>query len=200
MPESLPAATEHIGAAGEPVPAAYYVRLAGNRFHSTLHSQGAWNAHEQHMAPASGLLIHEVLRRHPRPEMVISQATFEILGLIHGGEFEVRTEGVRPGRTIELIEATLSGNGRPAVRALIWRLLTADTADVAGTDGGLLRPPADCPPYLMARDWEGGFVRSVEFRTAYDGGPGRRAAWLRSAPALVEGEDSPPLARYVGVV
>ncbi|MFD1214589.1 acyl-CoA thioesterase domain-containing protein, partial [Arthrobacter sp. GCM10027362] len=138
MPESLTTATEHLGAAGEPVPDAYYVRRDAHRFHSTLHSQGAWNDHEQHMAPASGLLIHEVLRNHPRPDMVISQATFEILGVIPGGAFEVHTEVVRPGRTIELIEATLSGNGRPAVRALIWRLLTGDTSEVAGGPGGRL--------------------------------------------------------------
>lgn len=26
----------------------------------TLHAQGAWNSHEQHMAPASGILAHEL--------------------------------------------------------------------------------------------------------------------------------------------
>lgn len=201
MPESLTtAATEHIGAAGEPVPDAYYVRLEGNRFHSTVHSQGAWNAHEQHMAPASGLLLHEVLRNHPRPGMVVSQLTFEILGLIAGGEFEVRTEVVRPGRTIELIEATLTGNGRTAIRALIWRLLAGDTSAVAGSEGGRLRPPAECPPHPRIKAWSGGFIRSADFRSAYDGGPGRHAAWVRSPLAIVDGEDSEPLARFVGVV
>jgi hypothetical protein len=201
MPESLTtSATEHIGAAGEPVPDAHYVRLDGHRFHSTLHSQGAWNAHEQHMAPASGLLIHEVLRNHPRPEMVIAQVTFEILGVIPGGEFEVHTEVVRPGRTIELLEATLSGNGRPAVRALIWRLLAGDTAAVAGSEGGRLRPPAECPPHPRVKEWSGGFIRSTEFRSAYDGGPGRHSAWARSPLAIVDGEEGEPLARFIGMV
>ncbi|MCG2622852.1 thioesterase family protein [Arthrobacter sp. I2-34] len=201
MADSLTtSAREHLGAGGGPVPDAYYVRLDGPRFHSTLHSQGAWNDHEQHMAPASGLLVHEVLRSHPRPEMVISQVTFEILGVIPGGEIEVRTEVVRPGRTIELIEATLAGNGRPAIRAFIWRLLAGDTSDVAGGPGGRLRPPAECPPHGIETAWPGGYIASIECRSAYDGGPGRGAAWVRTPLAIVDGEPTEPVARFLGLV
>src|SRR3954451_14078662 len=194
------AAVEHLGVDGSAVPDAYYVRLDGPRFHSTLHSQGAGNDHEQQMAPASGLLIHEVLRNHPRPEMVISQATFEILGIIPGGEFEVRTEVVRPGRTIELIEATLSGNGRPAIRAFIWRLLGGDTGDVAGRPGGRLRRPAECPPHAIDTAWPGGYIDSIECRSAYDGGPGRGSVWIRSPLGIADGEPAEPVARFLGLV
>ncbi len=34
----------------------YYEAFGGGRFRSTIHAQGAWNEHEQHMAPASGLM------------------------------------------------------------------------------------------------------------------------------------------------
>ncbi|NKX56415.1 thioesterase family protein [Arthrobacter mobilis] len=202
MPDPLTlSVSEHLGAAGEPVPCAYYVRLDGGRFRSTLHSQGAWNDHEQHMAPASGLLVHEILRNHPRPEMAISQLTFEILGVIPGGEFEVRTEVVRPGRTIELVEATLVANGgRPAIRALVWRLLTGDTAAVAGTTSGRLRPPAECTPHAITAAWPGGYIGSIECRSAYDGGPGRGSVWVHTPLAIVDGEDSEPVARFVGLV
>jgi hypothetical protein len=37
------------------VPTAYYRRLDAERFQPTVHAQGAWNDHEQHMAPVSGL-------------------------------------------------------------------------------------------------------------------------------------------------
>ncbi len=192
--------TEHIGAAGETIPDAYYIRLDDTRFHSTLHSQGAWNAHEQHMASASGLLIHAVQQNHPRPEVALSQVTFEILGVIPGGEIEVVTEVVRPGRTIELIEATLSGNGRPAIRALVWRLLTGDTSEVAGGEGGRLMPPAECAPYEMESVWDGGFIQSTEFRIAERRGPGSGAAWIRTPYAIVDGEESEPIARFMGHV
>ena len=34
----------------------YYEVQGGGRFRSTIHAQGAWNEHEQHMAPASGIM------------------------------------------------------------------------------------------------------------------------------------------------
>ena len=34
----------------------YYFRRGEGRFESTVHVQGAWNPHEQHMAPVSGIL------------------------------------------------------------------------------------------------------------------------------------------------
>ena len=37
---------------------AYYRRISADTFLPTLNTQGAWNAHEQHMAPVSGLLAH----------------------------------------------------------------------------------------------------------------------------------------------
>ncbi|EMY32938.1 hypothetical protein D477_017596 [Arthrobacter crystallopoietes BAB-32] len=201
MPDSIMTSiTDHLGIDGAPVPDSYYVRLDGTRFHSTLHSQGAWNDHEQHMAPASGLLIHAVQHNHPRPEMALSQVTFEILGIIPGGEIEVTTEVVRPGRTIELIEATLSGNGRPAIRAFAWRLLTGDTSEVAGGDGGALPAPAACPPAALQSVWPGGYIRSTEIRTVADRGPGNGAAWIRSPYALVDGEDSAVVARFLTFV
>jgi hypothetical protein len=194
------AATEHLGADGGTVPDAYYVRLDGGRFHSTLHSQGAWNDHEQHMAPASGLIVHELLRNHPRPEMVMSRINFEILGIIHGGEFEIQTRVLRPGKTIELLEATFTAQGRTAIRAQAWRLVTGDTAAVAGTFSRPLSGPRGCPPAPMTSVWDGGFIRSTEFRTAADLGPGNRTVWARTLHPLVEGEDSHPLARFVSIV
>ncbi|MGF9663888.1 thioesterase family protein [Arthrobacter crystallopoietes] len=196
----MTSATEHIGAQSEPVPDSYYVRLDATRFHSTLHSQGAWNDHEQHMAPASGLLVHAVQRNHPRPDMALSQVTFEILGIIPGGEVEVTTEVIRPGRTIELIEATMSGNGRPAIRAFVWRLLTGDTAEVAGGDGGALPAPHECPPAAVSSVWDGGFIHSTEFRSVADRGPGNGAVWVRGPYTLVDGEDSEPVARFLAFV
>ena len=76
----------------------YYQDLGGGRFRSTIHAQGAWNAHEQHMAPASGLLADRLDRHQPRDDMRMARLSYEILGLIPGGEFEIVTATLRPGR------------------------------------------------------------------------------------------------------
>ena len=47
-------------------------------------------------------------------------------------DFEIHIDVIRPGRTIELIEATVSSGGRTAVRARVWRLATYPTSPVAG--------------------------------------------------------------------
>src|SRR6478736_8702933 len=112
----------------------YYEVLGDGRFRSTIHAQGAWNAHEQHMAPASGIMADCLARHEPRDDMRMARISYEILGLIPGGEFEVSTTTLRPGRTIELIQAELSAGGRVAIRASAWRMVTSDTSAVAAIE------------------------------------------------------------------
>ena len=59
MPE---APNEHLGHDGAAYPVSYYVRLSEDRLVSTLHSQGAWQPGEQHLAPASGIVLAEIER------------------------------------------------------------------------------------------------------------------------------------------
>lgn len=91
----------------------YFETLGDGRYRSSWHTQGAWNAHEQHMAPASGILTHALENFQPRDDMRIARLSFEIHGLIHAGEFEITTRMIRPGRTIELIEAEMTAKGAP---------------------------------------------------------------------------------------
>src|SRR5699024_1798820 len=79
------AANNHLGHDGGTYPDSYYVRLGEDRLVSTLHSQGAWQPGEQHLAPASGLVLAEIERRLPSDKLV-SRATFDVLGVIHSGE------------------------------------------------------------------------------------------------------------------
>ena len=103
----MPVATNlHLGHAGEAYPDAFYARRGEHRFISTLHAQGAWQPGEQHLAPASGLVLAEVERRLPSDKLV-SRASFDVLGVIYSGEFTIDVRMVRPGRSIELIEAEM---------------------------------------------------------------------------------------------
>ena len=52
-----------------PVPTSYYRRLPGGIFAPTVHVQGAWNDHEQHMGPVSGLLVHAMEEHEPRDDL-----------------------------------------------------------------------------------------------------------------------------------
>ncbi len=86
----------HLGSAGEDYPDAYYVRLGENRFVSTLHAKGAWQAGEQSLAPASALMLAELERRLPS-DTLVSRVAFDVLGVIHSGELTIDVDVVRPG-------------------------------------------------------------------------------------------------------
>ena len=83
------------------------------------------------MAPASGIMADCLDRHEPRDDMRMARLSYEILGLIPGGEFEVTTTTLRPGRTIELVQAELVAGGRVAIRATAWRMITSDTTAIA---------------------------------------------------------------------
>lgn len=169
-----------------PDPTAYYQQLGPGTFRSTTCTQGAWAADEQHMSPVSALLIHALDLHEPRPELQLAKVTFDILGLIPQGEIEITVRTVRPGLTIELVQAEFVVDDRPRVIAHAWRHLISDTAAVAGTEHPTIPGPEGgvAPAFF---DWPGGYIDSVEFRSVGDRRPGRSRSWLHSKVDLVDG-------------
>jgi hypothetical protein len=179
---------------------AYYVPLPDGRFQPTNHVQGAWNDHEQHMGPVSGLIAHAIDRHEPRPDLVLARICYEILGVIPAESTAVVVETVRPGRTIELVEATLVAGGRPVVRARAWRLGRGDTSSVAGGQSEPLPAPDSFAPWDGRAVWSGGYIASLEMRGHPENAPGRGRGWIRPTVRLVEGEEVSPVAAYLGLV
>ncbi|MBN8713133.1 MAG: thioesterase family protein [Xanthomonadales bacterium] len=196
----MPAAeNHHLGHAGEACPDAFYVRRGDHRFISTLHSQGAWQPGEQHLAPASGLLLAEV-ERHLPGDKLVSRASFDVLGVIQSGEFTVDVQVIRPGRTIELVEASMRHGGRTSIRARIWRLVSTDTTRVQGLEWSALPAPEAMQALTMSAIWDGGFVASLEARRTADARPGRGRSWIRTRCPLVDGEGDPPVAGFLKLI
>lgn len=186
----------HLGHTGDAYPDAYYVRQGESRYLSTLHAQGAWQPGEQHLAPASGLILAEVERRLPSDKLV-SRVSFDVLGVIHSGEFVIDVQQVRPGRSIELIEASMRQGEQTSIRARIWRLASTDTHAVAGTEWGPMPEPESMRPLALPSIWGGGFIHSLEARQAADARPGKGRSWVRTRYPLVAGEIDPPAASFV---
>lgn len=196
----MPAApNHHLGHAGEACPDAFYVRLAEHRFVSTLHSQGAWQPGEQHLAPASGLVLAEIERRLPSDKLV-SRASFDVLGVIHSGEFSIDVRVVRPGRSIELIEADMRHGDRTSIRARVWRLAATDTTPVQGIELPSLPPPDAMRPLAFSSIWGGGFIDALEVRQDTGARPGRGRSWIRTRCPLVDGEADPPVAGFLKLI
>jgi Thioesterase-like superfamily len=178
----------------------FFVALGGGRFRATARTEGPWDPRHQHAGPPSALLAGELARCAPRPEMVLARLTVEILGAVPIAEVEVETVVERPGRSVELLGATLSADGRPVLRARAWRVLASP---VDGPPAGYRPPPLPAedsvpPPSLGS---ESGYVHALEWRWAEGGwdGPGPAKVWTRLRVPIVEGEAPTPLQRVLAV-
>ncbi|MEU9044873.1 MULTISPECIES: thioesterase family protein [unclassified Kitasatospora] len=183
-------------------PDSYYQRTGENRYKPTLQAQGAWHPDEQHFSPLGGLIVHAIDQyRAGRPGngLALTRISFDILGLIALEEFEVTVETVRPGRTIELVEATVMIGERAVVRARAWFLAELDTAAIAGTHDQRLPAPEEFEPWTMSGLWGGGYISSIDVRRR-ETAPGRAAAWISSRAGLVAGEPSSPHASFIALV
>src|SRR5690606_870300 len=154
---------------------------------------------EQHLAAAAGLVLAEAERRLPSDKLV-SRVSFDVLGVIHSGPFSIDVRMLRPGRTIELIEASMRHGDQISVQARIWRLSGSDTSAVQGHECPPLAPPDQMPELAFSSIWGGGFIASLQGRQQADARPGRAHSWIRSRYPLVDGEIDPPVAAFVKLI
>ncbi|WP_030174812.1 thioesterase family protein [Streptomyces sp. NRRL S-813] len=182
----------------------YYTRIDTSRYKPTAHAGGAWDPDEQHFSPLGGLVAHAIDRHlAARPDggrLLLARISYDILGRLALDECEIQVETVRPGRTIELLEATVRIADRPVVRARAWLLAALDTSAVAGDPAERLTPPERLAPWPMSDLWPGGYIASLDVRPLTPPLPGRTTAWVSTPLALVAGEPSSPLASYLALV
>ena len=173
---------------------------------ATPSTTGPWFAEAQHMGPPSALLVRAMERLpESRPGGAeagwrLARATVEVLGVVPAGPLTVTARVERPGRTIEMLSATMRAGDRDVLRARAWRLAASDTAAVAhgevnpipGLDAATVReerPAGWLPGFMDAMEWawiEGWLAEP---------GPGR--GWIRMRVPLVEGEEPSALQRLM---
>lgn len=180
---------------------AYFERTGKQTFRATEHVGGAWDTATQHIASALGLMAHcvELDRDDRRADgLVLGRLSYDILGVVPVEEVEIEVEVLRPGRTIELVQATLAHAGRAVVVLRAWLLQPGETAAIAGTALPSIAPPEAMEPWDPTTVWAGGFIASAEVRRGpYT--PGRAAFWVRTEHELVAGEPVSRLARFAGL-
>lgn len=180
---------------------AYFERIGADAFRPTHHVSGAWSLEEQHIAPAMGLLAHVVesdrdARRNDG--LVIGRLSYDILGTVPVDVVETAVRVLRPGRTIELVEATLGHGGRTAVLLRAWLMQPRDTVRLEATSFPAIAPPAAMAPWDPSTVWPGGFIASAEVRREQTE-PGRAHFWVRTPLPLIQGEEVSRLAGAAGI-
>jgi hypothetical protein len=190
----------------------------GDRFESSELTRGPWDPGSQHAGPPAALLGREIELVGSDVPRQVGRITFEILRPVPIAPLRAEARVVRPGRSVELVEATLSdGDGEPLLRAAAWRLRSGDlpvpeavtsehaTPPTVG-ERSTLRPGHAPPGPDTARErdfFETG--HNVGYHTAMDyrfvaGAflePGPATVWMRMRNPLVAGEQPTPLQRVL---
>ncbi len=180
---------------------AYFEQTSPHTYQPTTHVGGAWQEDEQHIAPSLGLITHVVEQhRDARRDdaLALTRLSFDIWGVVPLEEVSIEVEVLRPGRTIELVQATMRHGKKTIVTMRAWLQQSQDTAEISGTTLDPLPAPDDVPAWDVANVWPGGFIRSVEVRRAQTE-PGRAVVWARPKQPLVADQEVSRLARAVGM-
>jgi Thioesterase-like superfamily len=179
---------------------AYFLPLGDGRFRATEHTSGPWDPQAQHAGPPSALLARALEACAPDPDRLLARVTLEILGPVPVAELEVQAAVVRPGRSVELLEAELRAGGRTAMRARAWSTLRTAAEDVDG--GGPPAPPLPDAESPGPTTWPySGYLRSVEWRFVRGGWdePGPATVWSHLRVGIVPDEEPSPLQRVLAV-
>ncbi len=127
--------------------------------------------------------------------------TYEILAPIPIGELELNAEVTRPGRRVEMVEGTITVDGKVAVRARGWRIRTEQvTIDAAVPEPEPLPGPDEAhemPFFPTGHDLAYNDAMEVRFVTGGFTEPGPAKAWMRMRVSLVEGEEIEPRDRVL---
>lgn len=174
----------------------YFDRVSATAFRPTEHVSGGWNTAEQHIAPPMGLLAHVVEKdRDARrdDDLRLARLSYDILGTLPMDVVDVEVRVVRPGRTIELVEATLSHAGRAGLVLRAWLLDRRDTHEVAASELDPIPPAEQMPEYDPSAVWPGGYIASARTHRQ-ELRPGRAAYWVQSDVELLD-EPTGPIAQ-----
>lgn len=168
-----------------------------SEYRSNIHAQGAWNEHEQHMAAATGVLCYELENFHPRNHMRIGRISLDILGIIHAGEFSIHTQIIRAGKTIELIESTMTTQDKVSIIARAWRMQQSDTQPIGGISDQPRQPSKKS--WSMSELWQGGFINSIKTYSD-DRQAGSGTVWISTEHEMIEGQPTSDFVRLMGLV
>jgi hypothetical protein len=169
---------------------AFYEPLGEGRFRSTKHSTGPWSAQTQHLGPPSALLARALEALPAEQPMLLARLTVEILGPVPVAEVSVTAGVERPGRSVELLGAELSADGRTVARARAWRHVRSNTSAVAVDVDEPLAPPETGESMHRPENWGSGYLDAMEWRAlaGHLGKPGPATVWARQSVDLVSGE------------
>jgi acyl-Coa thioesterase superfamily protein/acyl-CoA thioesterase superfamily protein len=180
-------------------------------------TRGPWDPDSQHAGPPAALIGREIERLEGGGDRQVGRITFEILRPVPIAPLRVEARVARPGRSVELVEASLSDSDGEVIRATAWRLrstevelpaglTSVDGPGLIGTSPSTLRPGFVPPGAQEARPGsfpptghDVGYHTAMEYRFVQGdfGILGPALVWMRMRQPLMAGEEPSPLQRVL---
>jgi Thioesterase-like superfamily len=170
-----------------------------DRFVPSESTRGPWDPDAQHAGPPSALLGRALERCEPREGARLGRVTFEILRPVPLAPLAVEARVTRPGRSVELLEASLSGPDGEVMRARAWRLQAGEVELAAPSEDPPPGPDRGAESDFFATGQTVGYHTAMEWRFVRGAflEPGPATVWMRMRMPLVAGEQPTPLQRVL---
>jgi acyl-CoA thioesterase len=173
----------------------------GGTFVPTELSRGPWSPDALHGGPVAALVIRAVEHHGPGEDLQPTRLTLELLRPVPFSPLTVRTETMRDGRRVQLVDVMVEADGRDVVRARVLRVRTLGADQQFQTSTAEDPPP---PPPSAGREGLSPILGGRAFHSdgvemGFVGGlfaqVGPSTVWIRLRVPVVSGEEPTPWQR-----
>ena len=163
-------------------------------------TRGPWDPNAQHAGPPSALLGRAIELCEPREGMRVGRVTVEILAPVPIAPLTVSARVVRPGRSVEMLEAVADRAGRRGDAGACMAPRHEPTSRPTGSrtsrrPAGRTRRALEFFATGQSVGWH--TAMEIVFARGKFLEPGPATVWMRPRVALVEGEEFTPLQRVM---
>ncbi|MHB8508600.1 MAG: thioesterase family protein [Candidatus Dormibacteria bacterium] len=178
---------------------AIYRREGDDYFPGTL-AGGPWDpTAAQHGGAPAALACRAIEAVPSETPMLVARVTFEILRSVPMSPLRVSAQLTRPGKRVQLVEATITAGDHEVVRARALRIRATSLPLDEPASNALPPPPppAECEAVEIPPNTGIGFFSAFELRHVSGGilTPGPACLWFRLRSEIVAGESPSPLMR-----
>jgi Acyl-CoA thioesterase C-terminal domain/Acyl-CoA thioesterase N-terminal domain len=169
----------------------------GDWFAATELTRGPWDRDSQHAGPPAALIGRAI--EQLGGDKVVGSVSLDILRPVPITRLKVEARVLRPGRSVELVEASLSDDQDELVHARAWRIAHGPEIDAVPGEPAPPGPTEGSEEPFFPIPWDVGYHTAMEWRFARGAflEPGPATIWLRMRHPLVPGESPTPLQRVL---